>query len=374
MIAVIGASSSGLYAAWLLAQAGHQVRLYERAPVEQSHPRRLIVTSSLLRFLAIPENLVLHHVDAFEFFADGHRGYIQLKTPDLIIERRDLIEWLATKARKNGVDIREGWIFSGFSLKDGKGVTVRLHNTATGRQEAIQLAVLIGADGAQSAVREALGPECRLPTVSLLQAKIHLPRGYPPHLVRIWFKRETTPYFFWLIPDSPKTGVVGVIVDDGEEAQQALDGFIRQMGWAPFAYEGGYASLYVPGVKPEARRGRTRIFLVGDAAGQVKATTVGGTIAGLRGAAVCAQAIVKGTSYWEKLALLRRELWVHSLIRRFLHPLDDRHYGEFLSSLNGRGAFLGGFSRDEVSSHFLPLLLKHPGFSLKGLRAMVKGI
>jgi flavin-dependent dehydrogenase len=104
----------------------------------------------------------------------------------------------------------------------------------------------------------------------------------------------------------------------------------------------------------------------------VKATTVGGTVAGLRGAAACVQAIVKGTSYWEKLALLRRELWVHSFIRKFLNPLDDRHYGEFLSSLNGRGSFLGGFSRDEVSSHFLPLLLKHPGFSLKGLRAMVK--
>lgn len=38
---------------------------------------------------------------------------------------------------------------------------------------------------------------------------------------------ETIPYFFWLVPDSSKTGVVGVSIDDGEGTQQALDGFIR---------------------------------------------------------------------------------------------------------------------------------------------------
>jgi len=30
---------------------------------------------------------------------------------------------------------------------------------------------------------------------------------------------ETIPYFFWLVPDSSKTGVVGVSIDDGEGTQ-----------------------------------------------------------------------------------------------------------------------------------------------------------
>ena len=374
MIAVIGASSSGLFTAWRLAQAGQAVRLYEKQPAIKPHPRRLIVTSSLSRLLSLPDELVLHHVNAFEFFADGSRGYVKLKSPDLIISRADLIKWLATKAQKSGVDIRKGWVFSSLDHKDGKGVTARLLHTRMEKQEKIRPAVLIGADGANSAVREALGAEYQLPTVSLLQAKITLPMDYPPDLVRIWFKREKTPYFFWLFPDSPHTGTLGVIVDDGKGAQQALDSFIHQMGCEVLEYEWGRTSLYVPRFRPEVRGKGFRGFLVGDAAGQVKSTTVGGTVAGIRGAVACVRAITKGTSYWKELAPLRRELWVHSFIRRFLNPLDDDNYGGVLSSLDGKGSLLGEFSRDEVSSHLIPLLFKNPRFSFSVLKAVSKGI
>ncbi|MBW2038137.1 MAG: hypothetical protein JRI46_00835 [Deltaproteobacteria bacterium] len=106
MIAVIGASSSGIFAAWRLAQEGHPVQLYEKEPAFQPYARRLIVTSLLFQFLSLPEDLILHQIDAFEFIADGYRGHIQLKSPDLILERRDLIQWLATKAQKSGVELR----------------------------------------------------------------------------------------------------------------------------------------------------------------------------------------------------------------------------------------------------------------------------
>ncbi len=376
MIAVIGASSSGLYAAWRLAQAGHQVRLYERTPAVSPHPRRLIVTSALARLLSLSHELVLHQVNAFEFFAQGNRGYVRLKNPDLIIERADLIAWLAEKARTSGVHIQEGWAFSGLASENGQGAAVKLCHIATGRYKTIHPTVLIGADGALSAVRETLGPAYRLPTVALLQAKTLLPKGYPPDLVRIWFKKEMTPYFYWLVPDSSLTGIVGVIVDegDGQKARQALDGFINQMGWKVLDYEHGYTTLYVPSFRPEARRNGLRICLVGDAAGQVKTTTVGGTVAGLRGAAACVRAITQDTPYWRELAPLRKELRIHAVIRRFLNPLDDKRYGEVLSSVDGNGALLGEFSRDEVSSHLIPLLIKNPRFSLRIAKAMIKGI
>lgn len=374
MIAVIGASSSGLFTAWRLAQAGQAVRLYEKQPAMKPHPRSLIVTSHLFRLLSLPDELVLHRVNAFELFSDGHKGYVQLKSPDLIIERADLIQWLATQASKSGVDIRQGWTFSGLNHKDEKGVTARLLHTRMEKQEKIRPAVLIGADGANSAVGKALGLNQQLPAVSLLQAKITLPMDYPPDLVRIWFKRELTPYFFWLFPDSPRTGIVGVISDNEKEVRQALDSFIHQMRWEVLEYERGHTALYVPSFRPEVRRKRFRGFLVGDAAGQVKATTVGGTVAGIRGAVACVRAITNNTSYWRELAPLRRELWIHSFIRRFLNPLDDWNYGEVLSSVDGKGSLLGEFSRDEVSSHLVSLILKHPRFSFKILKAMIKGL
>jgi flavin-dependent dehydrogenase len=374
MIAVIGASSSGLYAAWRLAQAGHQVELYEKTSDLQFSPRRLIVTSALAQLLSLSHELVLHYVNAFEFFAVGNTGYVRLKNPDLIIERTDLIAWLAEKARASGVHIQKGWAFSGLASENGQGAVVTLRHSATGKHKAIHPTVLIGADGALSAVREALGPGYRLPTVALLQAKILLPLGHPPDLVQIWFKKEMTPYFYWLVPDSSLTGIVGVIVDevDGQKAQHALDSFINHMGWKALDYEGGYTTLYVPSFRPEARRDGLRICLVGDAAGQVKTTTVGGTVAGLRGAAACARAITQDTPYERELAPLRRELRVHALIRRFLNPLDDKRYGKILSSVDGNGALLGKFSRDEVSPHLIPLLIKNPRFSLRIAKAVMK--
>jgi flavin-dependent dehydrogenase len=372
MIAVIGASSSGLFTAWRLAQAGRTVRLYDKQQAMDPHPRRLIVTSYLFQLLSLPDDLVLQRVNAFEFFAAGHRGYVKLKSPDLIIERTDLIQWLATKARETGVDIRKGWAFSGLRQRDGTGVTARLLHPETEAEEEIRPAVLIGADGADSAVGKALGLNQQLPAVSLLQAKITLPLDYPPDLVRIWFKRGVTPYFFWLFPDSPHTGTLGVIVDDGKGAQQTLDGFIHQMGCEALEYEWGRTSLYVPRFRPEVRENGFRGFLVGDAAGQVKASTVGGTVAGFRGAMACVRAITKDTSYRRELAPLRRELWIHSVIRRFLNPMDDGNYGKVLSSVDGNGSLLGEFSRDEVSSHLVSFLLKHPRFSFSILKAVIK--
>ena len=108
MIAVIGASSSGLFTAWRLAQAGRMVQLYDKQQVISSPPRRLIVTSALFQLLSLPDDLVLNRVNAFELFVDGHRGYVKLRNPDLIIERSDLIQWLATQAQETGVEIREG--------------------------------------------------------------------------------------------------------------------------------------------------------------------------------------------------------------------------------------------------------------------------
>ncbi len=115
MVTVIGASSCGLFTAWRLAQAGQQVTLYEKEPAFQPYSRRLIVTPYLSRLLPINEDLILNRVDSFEFFTNGSRGHIKLKSPDLIIERKDLINCFMAGAQESGVEVRKGWSFSGFN-------------------------------------------------------------------------------------------------------------------------------------------------------------------------------------------------------------------------------------------------------------------
>ena len=64
--------------------------------------------------------------------------------------------------------------------------------------------------------------------------------------------------------------------------------------------------------------------MVGDAAGQVKVTTVGGTVTGIEGANAAARAILKRTSYRHELSSLKRELDLHWFIRVMLDRLDNR--------------------------------------------------
>lgn len=356
MIAVIGASSSGLFAAWLLAQEEVGVEVFERNPQGEISSRRLIVTSALLKLVDLPDDLALYRVRGYELLADGSRAFIPLKVPDIVIERRDLILSLLRRAEGAGVKVHWGWDFAG--LGEG-GRLVRLRGP--GGELLLTPSRLIAADGAQSAVRRAL--RLPLPLVFILQAKVVLSPDHPQGLARIWFRPELTPYFFWLFPDSDSTGVLGVIAEGRDQAEAALQ---RVFGAEEvLGYEEGVVSLYDPHLPAELGR----VLFVGDAAGHVKVTTVGGTVTGLRGAKACAQAILKGTPYQRRLAPLRRELKIHLWLRKLLNRMDLDGYRRLLRAASD-GTSLGRFPRDHLARH-LPLLpLRAPLFSLRLMRAL----
>ena len=68
---------------------------------------------------------------------------------------------------------------------------------------------------------------------------------------------------------------------------------------------------------PWRRRAGGEIYLVGDGAAQVKVTTVGGLVTGLRGAKAAANAILRRSDYVKELRALKRELSLHLVIPRY---------------------------------------------------------
>lgn len=369
-VAVVGASSAGLYAAELLAQAGWRVAVFEQQPELAPARRTLIVTPQLERVLGyVPEAAVVHRVATMAVAAPGAQVRVDLHEPDPIVERSQLIHLLAARARAAGATISCGLRFQRLEpATDGAALTLC---GANGPTTVIARAV-IGADGACSDVAAAAKLE-RPPVVSIIQAEIALPPGWHPTLAQVWFDADDTRFFYWLLPESRERGVLGVVGDDRAATRALLDRFLARRGFRPLAYQAAQVACYHPRLRPWTRVGTAPVLLVGDAAGQVKVTTVGGTVSGLWGAAAAARALLRGSSYAAEVGSLKRELDVHWIMRLLLDRLDNGGYDRLIRAVTpALRRFLGRRNRDEMAGAFWRLPLHQPWLLATALRLLLR--
>src|SRR5690606_10076303 len=187
----------------------------------------------------------------------------------------------------------------------------------------------------------------------------------------VWFDIEQTKFFFWLLPESERRGVVGLIGDANSRVRELLNQFLATWEFVPGAYQGARVALYDPRIKPWTRVGHLPVYLVGDSAGQVKVTTVGGTVTGFAGARAVAQALLENRSYCSCLRSVKRELDLHYWIRRQLDRLTGRDYVDLIRALNPAVLeFLGTHDRDSMAPVLWRLPLLEPGLMRIGLRSL----
>jgi flavin-dependent dehydrogenase len=371
-IAVVGGSAAGLFAASLLARKGLSVRVLERIETLEPAARTLIVTQRMRNLLGqAAERSVVNEIRRFELFTDGRAATIALKEPDLIIERRTLIQGLAEEAQQAGATIELGHRFHALH-PNGSGLVLEVERCADGKKEEIQASTVIGGDGASSRVAKAAG-WAPLETVPLVQAIVPLPKDMPPNTARVWFIPQDTPYFYWLIPESPTTGALGLIGETGPETRLLLERFLEKRKLEPIEFQAARIPLYSRWVPVRRKIGDSFVYLVGDAAGQVKVTTVGGIVTGFRGAIGVTDAILNGGTSRE-LRTLRRELNLHLLLRRSLHDFQQADYSRLVDLLNDSAKqSLGEYSRDEAWKILWRIGLRQPRLILLALRGLLMG-
>jgi len=118
---------------------------------------------------------------------------------------------------------------------------------------------------------------------------------------------------------------------------------------------------YAHSMRPWRRVFGAEIYLIGDAAAQVKVTTVGGLVTGLRGAKAAADAILRRTDYLKELRPLRRELSLHLILRSVLNRFRSTDYDRLLALLNEKTIhLLGLYNRDHAASMICRILLAQP--------------
>jgi digeranylgeranylglycerophospholipid reductase len=369
-IAVVGGSAAGLFAATLLARGGAQVRVLEGLEKIEPAERTLIVTHRMRDLLGrAADDSVVNEIRRFEIFTDGRAATIQLKRPDLIVERRALIQGLANQAQRAGAELSLGRRFHALHA-NGRGLVIETERSRDGRHEEARADTVIGSDGAASRVARAAG-WAPLETVPLMQAIVPLPKNLAADTVRVWFAPQDTPYFYWLIPESAERGALGVIGESGPEARRALEQFIEKRKLDAIEFQGARIPVYKNWIPVQRRMGNGSVYLVGDAAAQVKVSTVGGTVTGFRGAMGVAETILNGGRSRE-LRTLRRELDLHLLLRRSLHGFAQEDYSHLVDLLNDPAKrSLGEYSRDEAWKIIWRLCVRQPRVLLLGLRGLL---
>lgn len=370
-VVVVGASSSGLYAAEKLASAGKHVGVFEQM-VELAPARRtLIVTPHLRTVLGeLPTSIIIHKIHCIELECAGASFRVPLNDPDLIVERAALLRLLAARAQAAGVEFYQG---SRFRAIQAAGKEARLtFQTNNGQTLAACTRAVVGADGVLSDVAKAVGAR-HAATVPILQTEVKLPRGWDPAVTKVWFDTDETRFFYWLIPESNERAVVGLVGDERARMRELLVRFLERHGFTPLAFQGARVALHHPRLHPWAQVGSVPVLLVGDAAGQVKVTTVGGTVSGLLGAQAAVRALLNGTEYARELASAQRELDVHWGMRLLLDRLDNGGYAALLRAITPRVQhFLSNYHRDELAAHSWQLLTLQPGLLFFALRAILK--
>jgi flavin-dependent dehydrogenase len=227
-----------------------------------------------------------------------------------------------------------------------KADQVELETMGPHGRETLQTSLLIGADGPDSTVAN----EFDFPKPGKLLSAHGIEVGgcnLDPDSVRIFTGKAIAPHFFaWVIPTGEETRI-GLATDQGN-ASSYLPALLKRMERLGMQTpEKGVQ--YVTGTIPIGPRKRTygeRVLLLGDAAGQVKATSGGGIYMGMKCASHAADAALKAMeaddfseaslagyqSAWD--SDVGKELRTGYQIHRAFSSLTDKDMDDIFKAMN----------------------------------------
>jgi flavin-dependent dehydrogenase len=165
--------------------------------------------------------------------------------------------------------------------------------------------------------------------------------AFDKSIFSVWFGSIAPGFFAWSVPESASISRVGLATT--ANTREHFESLLKKVGGVVQSRLAGPIPLYDPNAK--ASDAEQAIFLVGDAASLVKATTGGGIITGMLSARLAAKAILTNGNYEAMLTPLRRELFAHLVLRRALNRFSQTDYNALVGLMQNKKV------RDILSSH-----------------------
>jgi len=336
---IIGAGPIGCYVGYLLSKKGIQNTIVEEHK-EIGRPEQCTgLVSRNIEAIIEPSwyrKAVLNRVygaviscgkQSFDVKAKDFKAYV--------FDRARFYKAIAEKAWDNGSEILLNHSYTSHKQEE-KGLKIRLNSGKKAKE--ITSSLLIGADGPGSKVAKNAGlygkRDFFIGNQVILKAKNPF---FQKDKVYVFLdKRYSDGFFAWVVPIDEERAKVGLA--SLTKPAEYLERFLRDK-FDNFVVEkrfGGVIPIYK---KMPLQNRQKNVFLVGDAALHVKATSGGGVVNGMLAAKGLCESVISGDfAYEKKIKEVRRNLWLHLMIRKKFNNMNDERTAALLKSLNEKAA------------------------------------
>ncbi len=316
MILISGAGPVGSHAAALLTKRGFDVTVAEEHPVVGRPIQCTGLLSKAIDPILRPDpDCIVNRISMARIISGDNRLDVKIK-PNYIVDRSLFDRSLTEAAEAEGAEILLSTRFE--HRLEGKAMLRQ------GDKRIMRAAeIVVGADGPNSAVARDSGIFGKRTFFTGMQAVVKMKAED-----LIEFHPDVGCYA-WIVPEDDRHARVGVV--DYHNPSTLFWDFLKQKGIRKSSII-GWQSGMIPRHDPNLQTETDDIFLVGDAATQVKATTGGGIVPGLRAAACLADSVAGGKSYeslWKKD--IGKELWLHLKARQAMDRFTDNDWDDLVS-------------------------------------------
>lgn len=365
MINIIGASVAGNNLAWKLAKIGHKVAIFEDHAKVGTPLHCTGVVTHEFQGLVQNKEFIVNKIKKIKLISKKNNLILDLKKPELILDRPAFDNFLLDKALDSGAEIRLNSRFIGLN-KDK--IKVKEKNGINEYKKRI----LVGADGASSTVFKSINPTIDREYYVGLEAKAKL--DVDPNIFECHFGSDFPEFFGWVVPENNGTVRIGLATK--KDTASYFDKFLRDRLGKDFKKiifhrQAGLIPMHDPKIKTQLNS----IYLVGDSALQNKTSTGGGIIPSL----ICSNTLsecIDGNGDYEKAwrKKIGTDLKLHLKIRKFLDRFSDEDYDKLLKYCSNDKVknILEAESRDFPTRFMTRLVVHQPKFLyfLKYLRAL----
>lgn len=354
MITIIGAGPAGSYLGYLLARQGKEVTILEEhsqigSPVQCTG----IVTHSIEKFFKLKKDVVAKRLDKVVVASKNNRT--EANVDELVMWRDKFDRFAAEMAEDAGAEIMTSHQFIGFEGKN----SIVVKDKKNSKTRKIKTDIIVGADGPYSAVAKAAGMNSDSKNYIGMQAKVKLKMdtsAFETH-----FGNDFPSFFGWVVPESEEIARLGI--GCFESAQEHFYKFLKNRTGKKdiICWESGLIPLY----NQKKLIQKDNVYLIGDAATQVKATTGGGIIPSLKAAHTLCDCIINNKNYNREFKWKSgKELLLHLKIREMLNKFSDEDYDKLLGLMSQEKVkkVLKKYDRDTPIPLVANLLLREPRF------------